>query len=105
MRDIMHNAIEQAGLQPPRKGEPLDRDVRSLHGLRYTFAIRAIEARLDHSTIEAIVGHKTLAMAIKYTEKRRKARLGGAALNAALRDQGEGGLANEAQQLPPADAE
>jgi integrase len=78
------------------KCAPLDRDVRSLHGLRYTFAIRAIEARMDYSTIEAIVGHETMAMAIKYTEKRRKSRLAGATLNAALKDQREHRLANEA---------
>ena len=41
MRNIMYNAIKKAGLQPPRKGMPLDRNTRSLHGLRYTFAVQS----------------------------------------------------------------
>jgi integrase len=52
-----------------------------LHGLRYTFATRAIELGLDWQTIESIVGHKTAAMAFKYTQQRRQARLAIATLN------------------------
>lgn len=97
MRDIMHNAIKEVGLQPPRKNKPIDRDVRSLHGLRYTFAIRAIEVRMEYDTVEAIVGHRTLAMAIKYTEKRRKSRLAGAKLNDALKQDREHRLTHPSQ--------
>ena len=53
----------------------------TLHGLRYTFATRAIELGLDWQTIESIVGHKTAAMAFKYTQQRRQARLAIATLN------------------------
>jgi integrase len=52
-----------------------------LHGLRYTFATRAIELGLDWQTIEIIVGHKTAEMAFKYTQQRRQARLAIATLN------------------------
>jgi integrase len=53
----------------------------TLHGLRYTFATRAIELGLDWQTIESIVGHKTAEMAFKYTQQRRQARLAIATLN------------------------
>jgi integrase len=36
-----------------------------LHGLRYTFATRAIELGLDWQSIESIVGHDTAEMAQK----------------------------------------
>src|SRR5262249_11906367 len=65
MRHLMRDAITAAGL-------PSD---CTLHGLRYTFATRAIELGLDWQTIESIVGHETAQMASKYTEKRRRARL------------------------------
>lgn len=65
MRHVMRAAIRAAALP----------DECTLHGLRYTFATRAIELGLDWQTIEGIVGHKTAEMAVKYTEKRRRARL------------------------------
>jgi integrase len=65
MRHLMRAAIRAAGLS----------NDCTLHGLRYTFATRAIELGLDWQTIESIVGHKTAEMAVKYTEKRRRARL------------------------------
>jgi integrase len=64
----MHAAIDKAGLQTTRKNAPIDRDDRTLHGLRYTFAALGIEEGLPYDTIEAIVGHTTLAIAIKYRQ-------------------------------------
>lgn len=78
LRDMLRQACRDAGLPT---------DCR-LHGLRYTFATRCIEAGLDHQTLESIVGHATLAMAKKYTEKRRKARLTVARVDAALEQSG-----------------
>jgi integrase len=77
VQGLMREAITAAGL--PKE--------RTLHGLRYTFAVRAVEFGVDHASIEAIVGHKTLQMAIKYTEKRRKARFVTVTMNAALKEQ------------------
>jgi integrase len=65
MRKLMRLAIRDAALP----------DTCHLHGLRYSFATRAIEIGLDWQTIESIVGHKTAEMAQKYTAKRRQARL------------------------------
>jgi len=73
MRHVMRAAIRAAALP----------DECTLHGLRYTFATRAIELGLDWQTIESIVGHKTAEMAAKYTEKRRRARLTIVTLDAA----------------------
>jgi len=73
MRHIMRGAIRAANLP----------DDCTLHGLRYTFATRAIELGLDWQTTESIVGHKTAQMAAKYTAKRRAARLTIATLDAA----------------------
>jgi integrase len=73
MRHLMRDAIRAAAL-------PGD---CTLHGLRYTFATRAIELGLDWQTIESIVGHRTAEMAHKYTAKRRSARLAIATLDAA----------------------
>jgi integrase len=72
MRHLMRDAIRAASLP----------DDCTLHGLRYTFATRAIELGLDWQTIESIVGHKTAEMAFKYTQKRRRARLAIATLDA-----------------------
>jgi integrase len=74
MTEILHKAIDKAGLS--QDCQP--------HGLRVTFATRMIELSLDYQTIESIVGHTTTEMAIKYTEKRRKARLAIGTLNQAL---------------------
>jgi integrase len=65
MRHVMRTAIRATALP----------DDCTWHGLRYTFGTRAIELGLDWQTIESIVGHKTAEMAVKYTEKRRRARL------------------------------
>jgi integrase len=73
MRHLMRDAIRAAALP----------DNCTLHGLRYTFATRAIELGLDWQTIESIVGHRTAEMAFKYTEKRRRARLAIATLDVA----------------------
>jgi integrase len=73
MRHLMREAIRAAALP----------DDCTLHGLRYTFATRAIELGLDWQTIESIVGHRTAEMAVKYTEKRRRSRLAIATLDAA----------------------
>lgn len=73
MRHLMRDAI-RAAARP---------DNCTLHGLRYTFATRAIELGLDWQTIESIVGHRTAEMAFKYTEKRRRARLAIATLDVA----------------------
>jgi integrase len=71
MRHLMRDAMRAAALP----------DDCTLHGLRYTFATRAIELGLDWQTIESIVGHKTSEMAFKYTQQRRSARLAIATLN------------------------
>jgi integrase len=73
MRHLMRDSIRAADLP----------DDCTLHGLRYTFATRAIELGLDWQTIESIVGHRTAEMAFKYTEKRRRARLAIVTLDAA----------------------
>ena len=73
MRHLMREGIRAADLP----------DDCTLHGLRYTFATRAIELGLDWQTIESIVGHRTAEMAVKYTEKRRRSRLAIATLDAA----------------------
>jgi integrase len=73
MRHLMREAIRAARLP----------DACTLHGLRYTFATRAIEIGLDWQTIESIVGHKTAEMAFKYTQQRRLARLAIVSLDAA----------------------
>ena len=75
MRHLMREAIRAGGLP----------DDCTLHGLRYTFATRALELGLDWQTVESIVGHRTAEMAFKYTEKRRRARLAIATLDASQR--------------------
>lgn len=74
MTKILTDAIREAGL--PADCTP--------HGLRVTFATRMIETGLDYQTIEAIVGHTNMAMAIKYTKQRRRGRLAIATLNVAM---------------------
>ena len=74
MMKILRSAIKKVGL--PHDCHP--------HGLRVTFATRMIEWGLGYDTIEAIVGHTTMAMAIKYTERRRKARFGVITMNRGL---------------------
>lgn len=92
LRDMLRDACRGDG------GANLPTDC-TLHGLRYTFATRCIEAGLDHQTIESIVGHATLEMAKKYTEKRRKARLTVATVDAALERSGY--LSREASENRP----
>jgi integrase len=57
------------------------------HGCRYTFATRALELGLDWQPVESIVGHRTAEMAFKYTEKRRRARLAIATLDAGTKSE------------------
>jgi integrase len=76
MRHLMRDAIRAAALP----------DECTLHGLRYTFATRAIELGLDWQTIESIVGHKTAQMVFKYTQQRRLARLAIVTLDAVRND-------------------
>jgi integrase len=71
---ILANAITNAGLP----------DTLVPHGLRYTFATRAIELGLDHQTISSIVGHLSLQMAQQYTERRRNSRLAIGTMNRGL---------------------
>jgi site-specific recombinase XerD len=61
IRTILYDAIHDAGLPPDCKP----------HGLRVTFATRLIELGVNYRMIESIVGHRTMTMAIKYTEKKR----------------------------------
>jgi integrase len=88
MRHLMRDAMRAAGL-------PGD---CTLHGLRYTFATRAIELGLDWQTIESIVGHKTAQMASKYTEKRRRARFAIAKLDEAGKQARNGRVKTAADQ-------
>lgn len=55
------------------------------HGLRYAAATRLFELGVDWGTIGEIVGHQTMQMVGKYTEKRRRARLAVDKLNRATR--------------------
>ena len=77
MRHLMRDAMRGAALP----------DDCTLHGLRYTFATRAIELGLDWQAVESIVGHKTAEMAFKYTEKRRRARLAIVTLDAGTKSE------------------
>jgi integrase len=88
MRENMRDAIGLADLP----------DTCTLHGLRYTFATRSIELGMDYQTIESIVGHKTMAMAIKYTEQRRRSRLAIQRWNAGLKWHRDNRVANERGQ-------
>jgi integrase len=79
LRMLLIEAIDAAGL--PKTCKP--------HGLRYTFATRAIELgviekRISHMRIASIVGHRTLAMAIKYTEQQRDSELVADTMNRGL---------------------
>jgi hypothetical protein len=73
MSQVMRDAITAAGL-------PGDCTV---HGLRYTVATQLIEVGADYQTIESVIGHSTMAMAIKYTKQWRRERLANV-----LRDRG-----------------
>jgi integrase len=55
----------------------------TIHGLRYTAATRLAELGLDWQSIADITGHQTMAMALKYSEKRRRSTLSIARLDAA----------------------
>ena len=85
MRHLMRAAMRAAALP----------DECTLHGLRYTFATRAIELGLDWQTIESIVGHKTADMAFKYTQQRRLARLAIVTLDAANGRTGKAGSVSD----------
>ena len=81
-RKMMREAYDAAGL-------PAD---FTTHGLRYTAATRVYEVyksqgmpdRIAWEAVADITGHATMAMARKYSEKRRRARLTVASLDAAL---------------------
>jgi integrase len=77
MRHLMRDAIRAASLP----------DDCTPHGCRYTFATRALELGLDWQPVESIVGHRTAEMAFKYTEKRRRARLAIATLDAGTKSE------------------
>jgi integrase len=64
-RHMMGDAIAAAGL----KGDV------TIHGLRYTAAIILTEMGCDLSVVQSITGHETVAMAKKYTAKKRAASL------------------------------
>jgi integrase len=55
------------------------------HGLRYAAATRLAELGLDWQSIADITGHQTMEMARKYSEKRRRATLAIAKLDAATK--------------------
>lgn len=74
MRPLMRAAMVKAGLP----------DDCTLHGLRYTFATRAVELGIDIRDAEAIIGHETTEMMWKYIKQRRKARLTVDAMNRGL---------------------
>lgn len=83
IKSILTKAISAAGLP----------DDLVPHGLRYTFATRAIELGLDHQNISSIVGHRSLQNAVRYTAKRRAERLVIATMNRGL-------AANRAHRRP-----
>ncbi|WP_158303955.1 tyrosine-type recombinase/integrase [Paramagnetospirillum magneticum] len=64
------------------------------HGLRYTAATILHELGNDWETIAAITGHETVQMVRKYTDKKRRAKLAIASLNAARKGVGRGGHGN-----------
>lgn len=64
-RHMMGDAIAKAGLSE---------DVTT-HGLRYTAATILIEMGCDIADVQAVTGHETVAMARKYTAKKRSSRL------------------------------
>jgi integrase len=55
-------------------------DNRSLHGLRYAAAARMEEGGATVAAIEAVLGHRTFKMALKYASARMRAREGIAAM-------------------------
>lgn len=61
----------------------LKNDGVTSHGLRYTAAVVLDELGCDWETIASITGHETVVMVKKYLEKKRRARLAVAALDAA----------------------
>jgi integrase len=65
MRHIMRAACRKAGLP----------DSCTLHGLRYAFTTRADEIGIAPRDVEAIVGHRTMEMWRRYSQKERSARL------------------------------
>ena len=54
---------------------------RSPHGLRYAAASRMEEGGASVAEIEAVLGHRTFAMALKYASQRLRARAGVAAMS------------------------
>lgn len=70
LHDVFSAAVAGAGL--PRDCV--------LHGLRYSMARRLAESDASTHEIQAVTGHKTLAMVEKYTKDANKERLAGAAI-------------------------
>jgi integrase len=55
-------------------------DNRSMHGLRYAAAARMEEGGATVAAIEAVLGHRTFKMALKYASARKRAAEGVAAM-------------------------
>jgi integrase len=53
---------------------------RSFHGLRYAAAARMEEGGATVASIEAVLGHRTFRMALKYASARKRAAEGVAAM-------------------------
>lgn len=53
---------------------------RSMHGLRYAAAARMEEGGAGVADIEAVLGHRTFKMALKYASRRKRAEAGVAAM-------------------------
>jgi len=65
----LSQALRSAILKTP--GMPAD---RSMHGLRYAAGARMEEAGCTVGEIEAVLGHRTFKMALKYASQRTRAR-------------------------------
>ena len=57
--------------EPRRWFEPVLEDANvanfSWHGLRHTFASRLVMAGVDIRTVQELLGHKTIAMTVRYS--------------------------------------
>jgi integrase len=76
----------------------LDQNGVTNHGLRYTAATILKELGCDWETIASITGHETVDMVKKYTEKKRRAQVAIAAMDAAsqarIKNNEDGKVAN-----------
>jgi integrase len=94
-RHLMRNAYVAAG-QP---------DDVTTHGLRYSAATILHELGQDWETIAAVTGHETVAMARKYTAKRRRARLAIDSQNVARANPSGTEIANQADDFANHDSD